>query len=138
MRVGVFAEEPSHVRFLEMLVELADCPGVAVADGDTDVAVVECDLASPWSANLPAIHAPFVVVCRGAIPLADVERLIREGADDVLVLGETTPERLIAALAKTVGRHERVTATPSLRFGLDSTWDTLSAPWDGIVAEAGA
>ena len=80
--------------------------------GGYDLALVAVDAAGhaqALAALREAIGAtPFIVVPPWHPGLAELDDWMREGADDVLGLGELNARRLAAAVVKAVERHARV------------------------------
>ena len=121
----VLTDEPFHASYLASVLDL-EAPGLfrvrhvgrggPASVAGADLVLVQGGLSSA-GARLPfadriaaafgAFGAPVIVVSRGGMDLPALDRLMHEGADDVLDLGELSARGLAAAVLKAVCRRWR-------------------------------
>jgi len=125
--IVVWTDEPFHASYLASVLDL-EAPGLfrvrhvgrgePPSVGRADLVLVQGGAApegaAPEGARVPAAHrmaaafgAPVIVVSRGGMDLRALDRLMHEGADDVLDLAQLNASGLAAAVLKAVRRRWR-------------------------------
>jgi hypothetical protein len=124
----VLTDEPFHASYLASVLDL-EAPGLfrvrhigrggAPSPAGADLVLVQGRFApgdgrAPFADRIAAARgAPVIVVSRGGMDLPALDRLMHEGADDVLDLGELNARGLAAAVLKAVRRRSRGAAEAS-------------------------
>lgn len=121
IQVLVVAQDPAQLAYLETVLQL-EAPGhfkvstrtgVEGTAGGHDLVLLEVDATLPAARRTVATvlqgagSVPVVVVSRWSPGLDGMHRLMRAGAEDVLVLAELTAQRLAAAVLKAIDRRAR-------------------------------
>ncbi|HJQ93544.1 MAG TPA: hypothetical protein VJ874_04580 [Candidatus Thermoplasmatota archaeon] len=115
----VLTDEPFHASYLASVLDL-EAPGLfrvrhggTPSRGRADLVIVQggfspADGRAPFAGRIAAAcGAPVILVSRGGMDLPVLDRLMHEGADDVLDLGELSARGLAAAMLKAVCRRSR-------------------------------
>lgn len=136
----VLTDEPFQASYLASVLDL-EAPGLfrvrhvaragSPSSAGADLVIVqggpsmgESPVKGPFAAGLSTPHdAPVIFVSRGVMDLTFLDRLMHEGIDDVLDLGELSARGLAAAVLKAVRRRSR--AVP---LGLSTVVDAVAEP----------
>src|SRR5688500_2046510 len=115
----VLTDEPFHASYLASVLDL-EAPGLfrvrhvgrggPPSPAGADLVLVQGGVApedgrTPFAGRIAACGAPVIVVSRGGMDLPALDRLMDEGADDVLDLGELSARGLAAAVLNAVRRR---------------------------------
>lgn len=123
LHIAVIGHEPTQAAYLRAALQV-ELPGLIVLDVADSASTTAPDLvllqADPDDPRPVAAHgaSPVIVVARGPLPLAAIEALVRDGAEDVLDLLHVTGTSLAAAVLKAVGRRGRARRPERPHHGL--------------------
>jgi hypothetical protein len=128
LKIAVYTDEPYHASYLESVLRM-ELPGqfrvhqwglkdvgaeaATPGAGAADLVVLQADPGAVGNVHAlgklarQAKRPPILVFARGMLELSTLERLIFDGADDVLDLAQLNTRALAAAVIKAVRRHAR-------------------------------